>query len=153
MKTAICRVIEGMARFPMKDAGEMGLNFVDPADCMFAIELEDEEEIKQIDVTAIPQSTRHIAAMNGDKRVNIPTNLYAFRALAVAMVDRTAEQVQADILAAAHPDKKEDPRAETSGTRTDEEDDSRGPQEARGAQPEAGPGLEGTSVQEQQGDA
>jgi hypothetical protein len=138
----------------MKDSGQMGLKFVDPEDCMFAIELEDEEEIKQIDITTVPNSTRHDPRLNGDgQAVNVATNLYAFRALAVAIIDRTAQEVHADILAAAHPTGEKEDHAETIGTGTDEEDDQRGSQEARRAQPEAGPGLESTSVQEQQGDA
>lgn len=98
MKTVVCRIIEGASRHPMVPGGEMGLRFIDPADCMFAIELEDGEQLKNLDITAVPNSSRTVpmAGANGDM-INVATSLYAFRAVAVSAVDKSAEEVMADV--------------------------------------------------------
>lgn len=98
MKTAVVRIIEGCARFPMWPAEEPPFRFIDPEDCQFAIELEDDEELKQIDVTAAPNSQKHkpIVGNNGEA-INVMTSLYLFRAVAVSTVDKSAVEIMDEI--------------------------------------------------------
>lgn len=99
MKTAVCRVIEGSATFDIeeKTVGKIPLKFAHP-ESMFAIELSDDEELKSLDFNGIPQSLSYRSGVgeNGEL-VNIRTGVYLFRGLAVAIVDKSAEEVMADI--------------------------------------------------------